>query len=156
MPAALPRHAWSESSHWGPRPTPNCCAVRAAVREACHIDSRILLVTSRRGIVGREKMRRLRARQRAGRAMLTTEVDLTALADFLADTGFLAPGADDRDAVARALVVALDVWCRHNAVLSVFLSTFTDNLCPFYRHKSHVVKVSETLPTQRAWREVFI
>jgi len=57
-------------------------------------------------------MRRLRARQRAGRAMLTTEVDLTALADFLADTGFLAPGADDRDAIARALQTALDVWAR--------------------------------------------
>jgi hypothetical protein len=44
--------------------------------------------------------------------MLTTEVDLTALADFLADTGFLAPGADDRDAIARALQTALDVWAR--------------------------------------------
>ena len=44
--------------------------------------------------------------------MLTTEVDLTALADFLADTGFLAPGADDRDAVANALETALSVWSR--------------------------------------------
>ena len=46
--------------------------------------------------------------------MLTVEVeDLTAVADFLAERGFLPPwGSDDRVAVARALATALAVWSR--------------------------------------------
>ena len=60
-----------------------------------------------------DKMRRYRRRQKAGRVMLTIEVDVTALTDFLADRGFIMPwDADDRAAIAKALATALDVWAR--------------------------------------------
>ena len=60
-----------------------------------------------------EKMRRYRRRQKAGRAMLTIEVDMSVLADFLADRGFIMPwDADNRAAIAKALATALDVWAR--------------------------------------------
>ena len=61
-----------------------------------------------------ERVHRHRAREKAGHALLTVEVeDLTAVADFLAERGFLPPwGSDDRVAVARALATALAVWSR--------------------------------------------
>lgn len=60
-----------------------------------------------------EKMKRLRARRRAGRAALTVDVDLDRVAGLLFDTGFIGEwDADDRQAIARALATALDVWAR--------------------------------------------
>src|SRR5262245_12019437 len=58
------------------------------------------------------RVRRHRALQRAGLVALTIRVDPVALADFLADRGFLPPGDDDRPALAAALERAIAVWSR--------------------------------------------
>jgi len=60
-----------------------------------------------------ERVRRHRARKKAGRAALTVDVDLDKIAGLLLDTGFIGEwDCDDRDAIARALATALDVWAR--------------------------------------------
>ena len=51
-----------------------------------------------------EKQRRHRARARAGRAILTIEVDLAEVGDLLRDAGVISPTAeDDRVTLARGL-----------------------------------------------------
>jgi len=62
---------------------------------------------------GSERVKRHRQRRRAGLTVLPIAVDLGAVAEFLIDRGFLEAWDDrDRDAVARALATALDVWAR--------------------------------------------
>src|SRR5262249_9131330 len=59
----------------------------------------------------RERVRRHRARQRAGREVVPVEMDTVAVGIFLAIQGY-PPDSDDRRAVGEALARALDVWAR--------------------------------------------
>jgi hypothetical protein len=57
------------------------------------------------------KLRRHRARKRAGRISLTIEADRHALADLLVEQGFLRQWDDDSPAAIRAaLETAIAVW----------------------------------------------
>ena len=58
-----------------------------------------------------ERVRRHRARQRAGREVVPVEMDTVAVAIFLAIQGY-PPEGDDRRSVGEALAAALEVWAR--------------------------------------------
>ena len=76
-------------------------------------DAQVLTRYHRRMSPASERVKRHRQRRRAGLTVLPIAVDLGAVAEFLIDRGFLEAWDDrDRDAVARALATALDVWAR--------------------------------------------
>ena len=54
-----------------------------------------------------DRVRRMRARQREGRAVLRIEVDAIGLADLLARTGFIDPWNADNPAKLRAALEAM-------------------------------------------------
>ena len=61
-----------------------------------------------------EKVRRWRARQRAGLRVLRVEVDMAATVELMIDRGFLQPtdAIDDTATVAEAVGRAIAVWSR--------------------------------------------
>lgn len=76
-------------------------------------DAQVLTRYHRRMSPASERVKRHRQRRRTGLTRLSVDVDLGAVAEFLIDRGFLEAWDDrDRDAVARALATALDVWAR--------------------------------------------
>jgi hypothetical protein len=64
-------------------------------------------------LTGSEKWKRGRERKRAGKIVLTIEVEAAAIRELLLDAGYLQQWNDhDRREIGRALEVALDVWAR--------------------------------------------
>jgi hypothetical protein len=66
---------------------------------------------------GAEKVRRQRARKRAGEAVLPVRCNVGAVADWLIDHGMLQEwDSSDRDRVRAALDAAITVWSRYETV----------------------------------------